>query len=135
MKLIPRDTCPFCKSEKIKTLFKIKYRDKKLSDFLLAYYKTEKLNEVLENYDYEIIKCNVVVGGWPCQDISIAGKGKGLRGENSKMFYDMVNYAKNASAHTIIAENVPNLLKLDSGSVFREVINEFVKLNFKMEKF
>ena len=42
----------------------------------------------------QVIKCNVVVGGWPCQDISIAGKGKGLRGENSKMFYDMVNYAK-----------------------------------------
>lgn len=92
------------------------------------YYKTKNLGDVKKA---EIIKCDVIVGGWPCQDISIAGKGKGLRGENSKMFYDMVNYANNASAHTIIAENVPNLLRLDSGSVFREVINEFVKLDFK----
>jgi DNA (cytosine-5)-methyltransferase 1 len=75
--------------------------------------------------------CDVVTGGWPCQDISIAGKQKGLSGENSGLFYSLVRVAVESSAHTIIAENVPNLLKLEQGEVFKEVLREFSLNGYK----
>lgn len=55
---------------------------------------------------------DVVVGGWPCQDISAAGLRKGLAGERSGLFFRMLDVAIEAGAHTIVAENVPNLLRL-----------------------
>jgi len=74
---------------------------------------------------------DVVVGGWPCQDISVAGKQKGLAGENSGLFYAFTDVSVQAGAHTIISENVPNLLRLDHGAVFREVLNEFFRNGYK----
>lgn len=76
------------------------------------------------------LRADVIVGGWPCQDISVAGNQIGLSGENSGLFYDFVAAAKRINAQTIIAENVPNLLRLDNGDVFREVLSEFKRAGY-----
>lgn len=65
---------------------------------------------------------DVVVGGWPCQDISVAGLQLGLEGSRSGLFYQMLRIARESGAHTIIAENVPNLLHLRGGTLFVEVL-------------
>lgn len=59
-----------------------------------------------------------VVGGWPCQDISSAGKQLGLSGNRSGLFFDMLRVAIASGAHTIVGENVPNLLTLKGGDDF-----------------
>lgn len=59
-----------------------------------------------------------VVGGWPCQDISSAGKQLGLSGNRSGLFFDMLRVAVASGAHTIVGENVPNLLTLAGGADF-----------------
>ncbi len=74
---------------------------------------------------------DVVVGGWPCQDISIAGKQKGLKGKNSGLFYKFLKAAVNCNANTVVAENVKNLMKMQNGTVFLEVINEFKRNGYK----
>ncbi len=81
--------------------------------------------------DIDNIRADVIAGGWPCQDISVAGKKRGLAGKNSGLFYAFVKAAKAIRAHTIVAENVPNLLTLDNGKVFTEVIREFVESGYK----
>jgi len=75
-------------------------------------------------------RADVVVGGWPCQDISVAGKQRGLSGKNSGLFYHMPRIAKASKARVIIAENVPNLLRMDGGSMFRQVLGEFRRSGF-----
>lgn len=67
---------------------------------------------------------DVVAGGWPCQDISVAGLQQGLLGKRSSLFYAMVDVAKEAKAHTIVAENVPNLLVLQGGKIFSDVLEK-----------
>jgi DNA (cytosine-5)-methyltransferase 1 len=62
-----------------------------------------------------------VIGGWPCQDISSAGKQQGLSGGRSGLFFEMLRVAGASGAHTIIGENVPNLLTLKSGADFEKV--------------
>ena len=68
---------------------------------------------------------DIVTGGWPCQDISVAGLRQGLKGKQSGLFFDLLRVAKDSGCHTIIAENVPNLLHLENGGVFREVLEQF----------
>lgn len=77
------------------------------------------------------IPADMYAGGWPCQDLSVAGKQAGLAGKNSGLFYAFVAAARAGSASTIVAENVPNLLNLDGGRVFLEVISEFQKNGFE----
>lgn len=75
-------------------------------------------------------RADVVVGGWPCQDISVAGKQRGLSGKNSGLFYHMPRIAKASKARIIVAENVPNLIRMGGGSMFRQVLSEFRKSGF-----
>jgi DNA (cytosine-5)-methyltransferase 1 len=68
---------------------------------------------------------DVVAGGWPCQDISVAGLRRGLEGERSGLFFELLRIAERSGAHTVIAENVPNLLSLEGGSAFDLVLESF----------
>jgi DNA (cytosine-5)-methyltransferase 1 len=70
-------------------------------------------------------KVEVVAGGWPCQDISIAGNQAGLRGLRSSLLLDMLRVAKSASAQTVVAENVPNLLRMREGREFSASLAAF----------
>jgi site-specific DNA-cytosine methylase len=69
-------------------------------------------------------KADLVVGGFPCQDLSVAGKREGLRGANSGLFFQMTRVAREAKASHLVIENVPNLLRLGGGASMRAVLNE-----------
>lgn len=70
---------------------------------------------------------DVVAGGWPCQDLSIAGKQQGLAGLRSGLLRQLLRVAARAGAHTIVAENVPNLLKMRTGDEFEASLAEFAR--------
>lgn len=70
-------------------------------------------------------KAEVVAGGWPCQDISVAGLRAGLNGKNSGLFFHLVRVASEAQAETVVAENVPNLIAMRDGTLMRQVVEVF----------
>lgn len=51
--------------------------------------------------------CDIIVGGFPCQDISIAGSGVGLGGERSGLYFEIHRLAKEIQPSFIFLENVP----------------------------
>lgn len=53
---------------------------------------------------------DVIAGGFPCQDISTAGRGEGLEGERSGLFFEVVRIAKEIKPRWILLENVAALL-------------------------
>lgn len=69
---------------------------------------------------------DLVVFGSPCQDLSIAGKGKGLKGERSSLFYDAVRIITWARRHCgcrfALWENVPGAFTSNQGADFSEVL-------------
>jgi DNA (cytosine-5)-methyltransferase 1 len=71
-----------------------------------------------------------VVGGWPCQDVSAAGLQAGIRGARSGLFFDMLRVARASGAHTIIGENVANLLTLNNGADWRTVLAALADAEF-----
>jgi len=76
-------------------------------------------------------KVDVVAGGWPCQDISIAGLQAGLAGLRSSLLLDMLRVAQDADAHTIVAENVTNLLRMRSGREFSASLAAMSEYGFR----
>ena len=50
---------------------------------------------------------DMVTAGFPCQDISLAGEGKGIHGNRSNLFFDAVRIARTLKARWIFLENVP----------------------------
>lgn len=50
---------------------------------------------------------DVITGGFPCQDISVAGNGKGLEGERSGLFFEIARLAEEIAPSLLVLENVP----------------------------
>jgi len=63
----------------------------------------------------------IIFGGFPCQDISIAGAGKGLEGERSGLFFEILRLAKEIKPKFIFLENVPAITSRGGLRVVREV--------------
>lgn len=54
------------------------------------------------------IPIEMVIGGFPCQDISVAGKGAGIKdGERSGLFYEVIRLVKELQPEFVFLENVP----------------------------
>ena len=57
--------------------------------------------------DARDIPCHdLLLGGFPCQNLSVAGNGEGLRGKDSKLFYEIVRVGKESHPPMMIIENV-----------------------------
>lgn len=55
----------------------------------------------------QINAADIIVGGFPCQDISVAGNGKGLEGERSGLFFEVIRLTKEIRPTFVFLENVP----------------------------
>jgi DNA (cytosine-5)-methyltransferase 1 len=66
-------------------------------------------------------ECDLICGGFPCQDISFAGKGAGLEGERSGLFYEGIRIIKTLRPRWVLLENVSALLVRGLGDVLREL--------------
>ena len=49
-------------------------------------------------------ECDVICGGFPCQDISYAGKGAGLDGERSGLFYELARVVRGGTKIRYLGE-------------------------------
>jgi len=75
---------------------------------------------------------DLLVGGSPCQDLSIAGKRKGLAGGRSGLFYHYIRALKEKQPKYFIWENVRGALSSNNGWDFAEVQNEFSKAGYSI---
>jgi len=66
--------------------------------------------------EHELVgRTDIVCGGFPCQDVSVAGKRAGLAGERTGLFWDALAFATHVEARWIVLENVPGLLTSNQG--------------------
>lgn len=71
-----------------------------------------------------------ICGGWPCQDLSFAGKRKGLAGERSGLFREVLRFVKTLKPKWIFLENVVGLLSSKNGEDMRFVIQSLWELGY-----
>jgi DNA (cytosine-5)-methyltransferase 1 len=72
----------------------------------------------------------VIVGGFPCQDLSIGGQRKGLAGERSGLFWEITRLAEETQAEWLIIENVPGLLSSQRGRDMGIVLGTLANLGY-----
>ena len=82
-----------------------------------------------------IAPVNVIIGGSPCQDLSIAGKRAGLAGEMSGLFTEQIRIVKEMRKkhgtdypRFMVWENVPGALSSNKGEDFRIVLEETARI-------
>ena len=74
-------------------------------------------------------KCDIVVGGSPCQSFSVAGKREGLQGESGLMF-EYIRAVREIRPRWFLWENVPGALSSEGGEAFRQLLSEMDKLGY-----
>lgn len=73
---------------------------------------------------------DVLCGGFPCQDLSIAGKREGLAGKRSGLWFEFERIIGELSPRTVIIENVPGLLSSHQGRDFATILSGLVKFGY-----
>ena len=76
--------------------------------------------------------CDFLTYGFPCQDLSVAGKREGLSGERSGLFFEATRlirelYARGSGIRFALAENVAGLFSADDGRAFARCIGELLE--------
>lgn len=63
---------------------------------------------------------DIIYGGFPCQDISIAGTKKGLYAERSGLFFHLTRLVNEIKPKFVFLENVPNVVKIGGNQIIKE---------------
>ncbi|MCB0419459.1 MAG: DNA cytosine methyltransferase [Pseudobdellovibrionaceae bacterium] len=74
-----------------------------------------------------------LVGGSPCQNLSMAGNRLGLKGKKSSLFYEYLRILKEANPSYFLWENVKGTLSSNGGKDFIEVLKKFSSLGYNLQ--
>jgi DNA (cytosine-5)-methyltransferase 1 len=75
------------------------------------------------------IGVDVICGGFPCQDVSLAGAGAGLDGERSGLWSEIARLSRELQPQYVIVENVSALLSRGLG----RVLGDLAEIGFDAE--
>jgi DNA (cytosine-5)-methyltransferase 1 len=78
----------------------------------------------------QVGRVDVITAGFPCQDLSVAGKRGGLAGSRSGLFWEVVRLARETRAPWVVLENVPGLLSSNQGRDFGVVLDALDELGY-----
>lgn len=73
---------------------------------------------------------DVVIGGFPCQDISVNGLGAGIKGKRSGLYRAMVEVVSRTRPKVFVAENVKGLLMKHHAKALAKVLGDFRALGY-----
>lgn len=98
--------------------------DKNCQKLLATRYPQVKQLGDICNVKKEHIKGTVdlLCGGSPCQNLSIAGNRQGLAGTESRLWFEYLRLAQELNPTWIVWENVPNALSSNDGRDFRTIL-------------
>jgi DNA (cytosine-5)-methyltransferase 1 len=72
----------------------------------------------------------IIVGGFPCQDLSVAGKRAGLDGTRSGLFWEIIRLIDELNPKWLVLENVPGLLSSNGGRDMGTVVGALVERGY-----
>jgi len=76
---------------------------------------------------------DVITGGFPCQDISVAGAQAGIEGERSGLWGELCRVIGDIRPRFAIVENVTALISGDSGKWFGRVLGDLAEIGYDCE--
>lgn len=86
----------------------------------------------ITKWDKDFKDIDLIMGGFPCQTFSIAGKRKGFEDMRGTMCFEMARIIKKIKPKYFLFENVEGLLSHDKGKTIRIILEEFGKLGYEI---
>ena len=80
-----------------------------------------RIEDIRDVQEQDVRGVDLVCGGFPCQDLSVAGKRAGLSGERSGLWWEMLRVVEACRPAWVLWENVPGLLNADGGEALASV--------------
>lgn len=90
----------------------------------------ERFEDVRECGSHNLPAVDLVCGGFPCQDISVAGRRAGLAGERSGLWFEFRRVVAELRPRWVVIENVPGLLSSNGGRDMGAVIGALAELRY-----
>jgi|TARA_R100000093_G_scaffold68009_1_gene39492 DNA (cytosine-5)-methyltransferase 1 len=81
----------------------------------------------------ELPDFDLLVGGFPCQAFSVAGKRKGFDDTRGTLFFDIARICAEKRPRYLVLENVKGLLSHDSGKTFQTILGVLADLGYGVE--
>ena len=111
--------------------------DKKCRDVLALQFPETKLFDDVKEVTGEQLRATgfipergIIAGGFPCQDLSIAGLRRGLDGSRSGLFHEIIRLTDELKPQFLILENVGGLLSSQRGKDMGIVITALVERGY-----
>ncbi len=73
---------------------------------------------------------DIVLGGFPCQDFSHAGKRKGFNSKRGLLYQSMIEVIRRTKPVLFVAENVRGLLTMNNGEAIKTIVKDFEALGY-----
>jgi len=76
---------------------------------------------------------DIIIGGFPCQDISINGKMLGIKGKRSSLYIAIVEAVRRIQPKVFVAENVGSLLMKQNEASLNKILEDFNDLGYNIQ--
>jgi len=94
---------------------------------------TGEINPLASTSHSSKSRIDILTGGFPCQDISVAGKQAGIDGERSGLWSELARIIGEVRPRYAVLENVAALLSGDSGRWFQRVLGDLAEIGYDCE--
>jgi len=88
------------------------------------------IKAITKDITSKISNINLITFGFPCQDLSIAGKQAGLNGNRSSLFFEAIRLIQEFQPDYFIFENVKGLLQHNQGKTFEIILQEISNIGY-----
>jgi len=92
-----------------------------------------RFRDVRDYGKHNLKPVDLICGGFPCQDVSLAGKRAGLEGKRTTLWSEFARIIGEIKPQWVLAENVPGLLSSDSGRFFGNVLRDLAACGYDAE--
>lgn len=105
--------------------------DKYASSIYQKHYPNHKnYGDITKINAEELPDFDLLVGGFPCQAFSIAGKRGGFEDTRGTLFFDLARILRTKKPRLFVFENVKGLLSHDKGNTFKTIISTLDELGY-----
>lgn len=104
--------------------------DKHAQKILQRSFPDATLHTDVRKVRYERRSIDLICGGFPCQDLSVAGKRRGLDGERSGLWFEFARIIDEAEPAWVVIENVPGLFSSNGGRDFAVIVDWLVQRGY-----
>ena len=92
------------------------------------------IHDDIKTFTAEPKQFDVFTIGFPCQDLSVAGRQRGIgEGTRSGLFYESIRLLRKVRPRFALFENVRNLLSHEKGETFQEILFQIAKSGYDVE--